>query len=54
LSGIPDFIKKENIRNIFLGILEDIGEENFSKSKTLQEVRNKIFAYTSCRSAIKF
>ena len=54
MSWIPDFIKKENIKNIFLWILEDIWEENFSKSKTIEEVRNKIFAYTSCRSAIKF
>lgn len=54
LSGIPDFIKKENIRNIFLWILEDIGEENFWKSKTLQEVRNTIFACAACRGSIKF
>ncbi|MDD2908117.1 MAG: DNA mismatch repair endonuclease MutL [Candidatus Gracilibacteria bacterium] len=54
LNGIPDFIKKENIKNIFLGILEDIGTQNFSKSNTLEEVKNKIYAYTACRSAIKF
>jgi len=54
VSGVPDFIKKEDIKNIFLWILEDIWEENFSQSKTLEEVKNKIFAYTSCRSAIKF
>ncbi|RAL57923.1 hypothetical protein BLD25_01040 [Candidatus Gracilibacteria bacterium GN02-872] len=54
INGIPDFIKKENIKNMFLAILDDIGEHKFSKSKTLQEVKNKIFAYTACRSAIKF
>lgn len=54
LSSIPDFIKKENIKEIFLGILSDIWEQNFSKSQTLQEVKNKIFAYASCRAAIKF
>jgi DNA mismatch repair protein MutL len=54
LNWIPDFIKKENFKKIFLGILEDIWEEKFNKSKTLQEVKNKIFAYTACRSAIKF
>jgi DNA mismatch repair protein MutL len=25
INGVPDFIKKENIQRIFLGILEDIG-----------------------------
>ena len=35
-------------------ILEDIWNQNFSKSTTLDEVKNKIFAYTACRSAIKF
>jgi DNA mismatch repair protein MutL len=54
LNGIPDFIKKENLKMIFLWVLEDIWEQNFPKSKTLEEVKNKIFAYTSCRSAIKF
>ena len=54
LNWIPDFIKKEDLKNIFLWILADIWSENFKSSLTLEEVRNKIFAYTSCRSAIKF
>lgn len=54
VNGIPDFIKKEKLSEIILGILEDIGWQSFSKSKTLDEVKNKIYAYTSCRSAIKF
>lgn len=54
INWIPDFIKKENIKNIFIWILEDIWEHKFNKSKTLEEVKNKIFAYTACRSAIKF
>jgi len=54
ISGIPDFIKKESIENIFLGILQDISGQSMWKSTTLEEVRNKIFAYTACRSAIKF
>jgi len=54
LNGVPEFIKKENIQNIFLWILEDIWEVNFTSSQTLQEVKNKIFAYASCRWAIKF
>jgi DNA mismatch repair protein MutL len=54
INWIPDFIKKENIWNIIMWILEDIWSHNFSKSNTLEEVKNKIFAYTACRSAIKF
>ena len=54
VNWIPDFIKKENISEIFMWILEDIWNWNFSKSNTLEEVKNKIFAYTACRSAIKF
>jgi len=54
INGIPDFVKKENLSQIFWWILEDIWGHNFEKSKTLEEVRNKIFAYTACRSAIKF
>lgn len=54
INSIPDFIRKENIWKIFLWILEDIWSQNFSKSTTLEEVKNKIFAYTACRSAIKF
>jgi len=54
INAIPEFIKKENIKNIFTWVIDDIWEENFWKSNTLQEVKNKIFAYTACRSAIKF
>lgn len=54
INGIPDFIKKENISNIFVWIPDDIWSHNFNKSKTLSEVKNKVFAYTACRSAIKF
>ena len=54
LNWVPDFIKKENLKKVFLWILEDIWEEHFDKSKTLDEIKNKIFAYTACRSAIKF
>jgi len=35
-------------------VISDIGQLGNKKSLTLEEVRNKIFAYTSCRAAIKF
>jgi len=54
INWIPDFIKKENISNTFLWIIDDIWSQQFSKSTTLEEIKNKIFAYTACRSAIKF
>ena len=54
INWIPQFIQKENISKIFTWVIEDIWEYWFNKSNTLDEVRNKIFAYTSCRSAIKF
>lgn len=54
INAIPDFIKKDNISVIFTGVIQDIGKIGNTKSLTLEEVRNKIFAYTSCRSAIKF
>jgi DNA mismatch repair protein MutL len=54
INAIPSFIKKENVWEIFMWIIEDIWKHNFAKSKTIDEVKNKIWAYTSCRSAIKF
>lgn len=54
LNWIPEFIKKEKLKNIFTWILDDIWEYNFNKSNTLAEVKNKIYAYASCRAAIKF
>ncbi len=54
IGSIPDFIKKENIKDIVLWIIKDITEGNILKSNTLEEVKNKIYAYTACRSAIKF
>lgn len=52
--SIPEFIKWENLTEIFLWILSDLMEGNTLKSTTLDEVRNKIFAYWACRWAIKF
>ncbi len=54
INAIPDFIKKEKIGAIIEWVIADIGQLWNKKSLTLEEVRNKIFAYTSCRSAIKF
>jgi len=54
INWIPDFVIKEDIWKTFLWIINDIWEEGNIKSKTLDEIRNKIYAYTSCRSAIKF
>ncbi len=54
LWSIPNFIKKQDVKEIFLWILWDIQAGNLTHFKTLEEVKNKIFAYTACRSAIKF
>jgi len=54
INAIPDFIKKEKVWAIIEWVISDIGQLGNKKSLTLEEVRNKIFAYTSCRSAIKF
>lgn len=51
---VPDFMKKEKLNEIILWIIEDIYSWNNLKYKTIDEVKNKIFAYTACRSAIKF
>jgi DNA mismatch repair protein MutL len=54
ITAIPDFIKKENLRTIIEWLLEDLASNKIAASETLEEVRNKIAAYTACRSAIKF
>lgn len=54
LQTIPDFTKKEDISTLFVGILSDIDQFNTWKSRTLDEVQNKMYASASCRSAVKF
>lgn len=55
MNAIPDFIRKERIEEIFHSLLTDVGEQSFTENvKTLDEVKNKLRAYTACRSAIKF
>jgi len=51
INGVPDFISKQDIEKVFKKILSDIGDV---WSQSLDEVRHKIWAYTACRSAIKF
>lgn len=54
INSIPSFIEKSNIKDIFSGIIQDLWDSYWKKSKTLEEIKNKIYAYTACRSAIKF
>lgn len=49
--GIPDYIKKNNLQKVIKDILGDISVEG---SKSLSDVRERLWAYTACRSAIKF
>lgn len=51
VTSIPDFVNRAQIESVFLKILSDISSVG---SKSLDEVRNKIWAYTACRSAVKF
>lgn len=51
IHAVPDFLVKKDIETLFRWILSDISEV---WSVSLQEVRNKIWAYTACRSAVKF
>lgn len=53
IETIPEFIKKQDLKDIFIWIINDISSW-IPKSNTLQEVKNKVFAYMACRSAIKF
>lgn len=54
INGIPNYIKKENLKTIFTWIIADIDNFWHGKSNTLEEVRNKMRAYTACRSSVKF
>ncbi len=51
IQAIPDFMNKKNIQEIFPRILADISSVG---SSVLEEVRNTVWAYTACRSAVKF
>jgi len=53
INSIPDFIRKEDINYVFVWVLNDLIQWCV-KSKTLQEVKNKIIAYMACRGSIKF
>jgi len=35
-------------------VIDDIGEFNRQKSLNLEEIKNKIKAFTACRSSVKF
>lgn len=54
LLSIPSILSRERVREIFSGILEDLIESFGKTTKSLEEVENKILAYTACRSAVKF
>lgn len=51
IHAIPDFVSKNSIEKVVKNILSDISSVG---SKSLEEIRHKIWAFTACRSAIKF
>ncbi len=51
ISSIPDFMSGQNIEKSFQKILSDVSGV---WSVWLDEIRHKIWAYTACRSAVKF
>ncbi len=51
VTEIPDFVSKNNIEQLIKNILWDMTSVG---SKSLEEIRHKMWAYTACRSAIKF
>lgn len=51
---VPDFVSIEQVKEIFEAIMWDVCVEKKSLPTALQEVRNRAWAYTACRSAIKF
>lgn len=54
ILSIPDFIKKENLKEILVSILEDIEKWDLKNIKSLEEIKNKILSYTACRASVKF
>lgn len=53
LHTIPTFVALEDLQQLLPEVLSDIRSGN-TQSKSLEEVKNKIRAYTACRSAVKF
>lgn len=51
ISSVPDFMSGQNIEKAFQKILSDVSGV---WSVWLDEIRHKIWAYTACRSAVKF
>jgi DNA mismatch repair protein MutL len=54
LSGVPEVIQKQTLEHIFTGLLSDFVQSQGKSKKTLEEVQNRIIAYTACRAAVKF
>lgn len=54
VSALPDFVKKEELSSLISWIISDVASHQSAKSRTLEEIQNKIYAYAACRSAIKF
>lgn len=54
IYSIPDFLKKQDLKEIFMWIIDDIASGNIDKAVSLDDVKNTIHSYTACRAAVKF
>jgi len=52
ITAVPNVISKIDIKEVFLGILDDLNDDK--KIKKVLEKEHELICYTACRSAIKF
>ncbi|HEX9664922.1 MAG TPA: hypothetical protein VGA49_03850, partial [Patescibacteria group bacterium] len=54
INAVPADISQYEIKKVLLGVISDLEDQEFRKTKIVEEKQDIVIKYTACRSAIKF
>jgi len=54
INAVPQELDKLDIKQTILGIINDLEDQDFSRTKSLEEKKDLVIKYAACRTAIKF
>lgn len=54
INAVPQDLDKLDIKQTMLGLINDLEDHDFNKSKSLDEKKDLVIKYAACRTAIKF
>jgi DNA mismatch repair protein MutL len=54
VNAVPQELDKLDVKQTILGLIDDLEEEDFMSAKSVEDKKDLVIKYASCRAAVKF